>query len=94
MNTTFKTHIKPLMLYSGEVLTTASNLVFNKLELAQNCVLCLIRVTAIQALKLYTGHLPITTEIKQVIISISKIKALTYTNWTKEVNGQQHLKPK
>ena len=97
MNTTYKTHIKPVMKYGSEVLLMASDSTLKALETAQNNALRLItrgvKTTAILALQLYTGHLPITCEIKQqAAVSLTKIKALAQTTWATKTPDQQHLK--
>jgi bisphosphoglycerate-dependent phosphoglycerate mutase len=68
MSTMYKTYIKPLMKYGSEVLVTAGNSTLKALETTHNNALRLItrgvKTTPILALQLYTGHLPITCEIK------------------------------
>ena len=83
-NTTYKTYTKPVMKYRSEVFVTASDSTLKTLETAQNNALRLItrgvKTTPILALQLYTGHLPITCEIKQqAAASLTKIKALAQT---------------
>jgi len=78
MNTTYKTYIKPVMKYGSEVLITASGSTLKTLKTTQNNALRLItrgvKTTPILALQLYTGHLPITWEIKQqAVVSMTKI---------------------
>ena len=52
-----------------------------------------MKTTLTLALQLYTGHLPITHEIKQqAAISLTKIKALAQTTWTTKTLDLQHLK--
>jgi len=84
------------MKYGSEVLITASGSTLKALETTQNNALRLItrvKTTPILALQLYTGHLPITWEIKQqAAFSIIKMKALTKTTWTTKTSDQQHLK--
>ena len=85
------------MKYGSEVLITASGSTLKALETTQNNALRLIiggvKTTPILALQLYTGHLPITREIKQqATVSITKMKALTQTTWTTKTSDQQHLK--
>jgi len=97
MNTTYKTYVKPVMKYGSEVLVTASNSTLKALETTQNNALRLttrgMKTTPIHALQLYTGHLPITCEIKQqATISLTKIKALEQTTWANKTLDQQHLK--
>jgi len=97
MNTTYKTYIKPVTKYGSDVLVMASNSTLKASETAQNNALRLItggvKITPILALQLYTGHLPITCEIKQqATVSLTKIKALTQTTWATKTLDQQHLK--
>jgi hypothetical protein len=97
MNTTYKTYIKPVMKYGSEVLIMASGSTLKALETTQNNALRLItggvKTTPILALQQYTGHLPITWEIKQqAAVSTTKMKALTQTTWTTRTSNQQHLK--
>jgi len=84
MNITYKTYIKPVMKYGNEVLITASGSTLKALEITQNNALKLItggvKTITILALQLYTGHLPITWEIKQqAAVSMTKMKDLTQT---------------
>ena len=97
MNTTYKTYIKPVTKYGSDVLVMASNSTLKASETAQNNALRLItggvKITPILALQLYTGHFPITCEIKQqATVSLTKIKALTQTTWATKTLDQQHLK--
>ena len=97
MNTTYKTYVKPVMKYGSEVLVTASDSTLKALERAQNNALRQItggvKTTAILALQLYTGHLPITCKIKQqAAASLTKIKAFAQTTWATKTPDQQHLK--
>jgi len=92
MNTTYKTYVKPVVKYGSEVLVTASNSTLKALETAQNNALRLItegvKTTPILALQLYTGHLPITSEIRQqVAILLTKIKELTQTTLATKTNS-------
>ena len=84
------------MKYRSEVLITASGSTLKALETTRNNALRLItrgvKTTAILALLLYIGHLPITWEIKQAAVSITKMKALIQTTWTTKTSDQQHLK--
>jgi len=85
------------MKYGSEVFGTASNPTLQALETTQNNALRLItggmKTTPILALLLYTGHLPITCEIKQqAAVSLTKMKALAQTTWTSNTIDQQHLK--
>jgi hypothetical protein len=64
---------------------------------AQNNALRLItegvKTTPILALQLYTGHLPITSEVKQqAAVSLKKVKALAQTTWATKTLDHQHLK--
>jgi len=85
------------MKYGSEVLITASNSTLQALETTQNNALRLItggvKTTPILALQMYTGHLPITCEIKQqAAVSLPKIKALAQTTWATKTLDQQHIK--
>jgi hypothetical protein len=52
-----------------------------------------VKTTPILALQMYTGHLPITCEIKQqAAISLTKIRALAQNTWILKSPEQQHLK--
>jgi hypothetical protein len=97
MNIMYKTYVKPLMKYGSEVLITASNSTLQALETTQNNALRLIiggvNTTPVLALQLYTGHLPITCEIKQqAAVSLTKFKALAQTTWATKTLDQQYLK--
>ena len=96
MNTTYKTYVKPVMKYGNEILVTASNSTLKALETAQNSALRLrtggVKTTPTLALQLYTGHLPITYEIKQAAVSLTKIKALVQTSWATKTLDLHHLK--
>jgi len=75
----------------------ASGSTLKALETTQNNALRLItggvKTTLILALQLYTGHLPITWEIKQqAAVSMTKMKALIQSTWTTKTSDQQHLK--
>jgi len=93
MNTTYKTYIKPVMKYGSEVPIMASGSTLKALETTQNNALRLItggvKTTPTLALQLYTGHLPITWEIKQqAVVSMTKMKAVTQTTWTTKTAPQ------
>ena len=97
LNTTYKTYIKPVMTYGSEILVTASNSNLKTLETTQNNALRLIsggvKTTPALSLQLYTGHLPITSEInQQAAISLAKIKALPQAKWAKNSQDGTHLK--
>jgi hypothetical protein len=71
-----------VMKYGSEVLNTASGSTLKALETTQNNALRLItrgvKTTPILAIQKYTGHLPITWEIKQqATVSMTKMKGLT-----------------
>jgi ribonuclease HI len=52
-----------------------------------------VKTTPILTLQMYTGHLPITREIKQqAAVSLTKIRALAQNTWTPKTPDQQHLK--
>ena len=51
-----------------------------------------MKTTPTLALQLYTGHLPITYEIKQAAVYLTKIKAFAQTTWATKTLDLQHLK--
>jgi hypothetical protein len=84
------------MKYGSEVLIMASNSTLQALETTHNNALRLItrgmKTTPILALQLYMGHLPTTCEVKQVAVSLTKVKALAQTTWATKTLDQKHLK--
>ena len=97
MNNTYKTYVKPVMTYGSKALVMAGNSTLKALETTQNNALRLItggvKITPILALQMYTGHSPVTWEIKQqAAVSLTKIRALVQNTWILKTPDQQHLK--
>jgi hypothetical protein len=85
------------MTHGSEVLVMSFLLTRRPPESTQNNALRLItggvKTTPILGLQMYTGHLPITQEIKQqAAVSLTKIRALAQNTWTPKTLDQQHLK--
>ena len=99
-NETYKTYVKPNLLYDGEILVSASNCAIRKLEISQNNCLRIItgavKSTPVSALHAYTNNKYLCNEYKyQTCITYKKILQRKYNNpWIMEPPAEQTLKSK
>ena len=98
LNSTYKSYIKPVLLYGSENLITANTRTIQKLETVQNHAMRLItgavKSTPITAMQMFTKNNSIQQEIERLaLIQYEKLIRLPHENhWLKYASANRNLK--
>ena len=95
--TTYKTYVKPVLEYGGELIATASNTCQRQIDLTQNKALRLITgaagSTPIAAMEIQTGLEPLNIRRKQQLVKLhEKCRRLNLKHWQDYTIAMARLK--